>query len=351
MSTAEITIAEKTIGNCSPCFIIAEAGVNHNGSFNLACKLIDAAQEAGADAVKFQTWLTEKLVSNNAVLADYQAGNGSRFNNQYDLLKSLELSFDDFRRLKRYADDRNIIFLSTPDEETSADFLADLGVPLFKIGSAELDNISFMQHVARFGRPMIVSTGMSTLREVQAAVAAIRECGNEQLILLQCTSDYPAKPVDCNLRAMRTLEENCMCPTGFSDHTLGNHIAVAAVALGACVLEKHITTDRSLPGPDHKASTTPSEFKTYVARVRETESALGTGVKAPAGGENKTRDVVRKKLVAACDLGQGHLVVPADVELRRAGGGFALSLLGLVVGRRLKTCLKKGAPFRADILE
>ena len=250
----DIKIPGRRIGSGQPVFIIAEAGVNHNGDYRLACKLIDAALDSGADAVKFQTWVTEKLVLKDAALAKYQRENLRKKKSQYQLLKELELTYPTFRRLKAYAKRRGILFLSTPDEEESADFLEEIGVPLFKIGSGEVTNLPYLKYIGRKGRPIILSTGMSTLGEVKAAVRAIEKTRNRNLVLLHCVSNYPTQPSDCNLAAMATLRAEFGYPVGFSDHTQGQSVAIAAVAMGACVLEKHLTLDNRMKGPDHRAS-------------------------------------------------------------------------------------------------
>ena len=329
-------IGNRLIGPGQPCFIIAEAGVNHNGNYRLACKLIDAARDAGADAVKFQTWVTDKLVLKDAMLAEYQRRNDRTAKSQNQILKRLELSQSDFRRLKTHAKKRGILFLSTPDEEDSADFLEKLGLPLFKIGSGEVTNLPYLAHVARKNRPIILSTGMSTLAEVEAAVRVIEQAGNHRLVLLHCVSNYPAQAADCNLAAMTTLHTAFGYPVGFSDHTMGHNVAVAAVARGACVLEKHLTLDNRMKGPDHKASLNPKDFAALVQAVRETESAIGNGRKQPTPAELKTKKVVQKSLVTARPLAAGRTIASRDLILRRTSGGLPVSALVFVVGRKIK---------------
>lgn len=335
----------------APCFIIAEAGVNHNGRLDLALELVDAARAAGADAVKFQTWITEKLVTPDAAIAAYQRENTGLEETQFAMLKALELSQDDFRHIKAHCDRSGILFLSTPDEEDSADFLESLDIPLFKIGSGEIDNLSYLRHVAAKGRPMILSTGTATLAEVLSAVGAIREAGNSSLAVLHCVSNYPADPAVCNLRALETLRKETGCPTGFSDHTPGILISLAAVALGACIIEKHLTLDKALPGPDHRCSLDPGEFKALVTGVREVESALGTGVKAPAAREYETRKIIRKTLVASRDLPAGIALTADDLMLRRASGGFPDAARNSLLGRRLTAAIPAGTVLESHMLE
>src|SRR5277367_141524 len=236
-----ISIASRRVGRGEPCFIIAEAGVNHNGSFELARELVDVAIEADCDAVKFQTFKTEKVCSPLAPKATYQLENTQAEESQLDMVRRLELPFDAFRELHRHCVDKGIIFLSTPFDDESADFLAELPVPAFKIPSGELTNLFFLEHIARKGRPLIVSTGMATMEEVRIAVEVMRGAGNRQMALLQCVSNYPAKPHSMNLRVMETLEQAFGVAVGLSDHTVGLEIAFVAVALGACVVEKHFT--------------------------------------------------------------------------------------------------------------
>lgn len=345
----EITFDGRTIGGGAPCFVIAEAGVNHNGDIALARRLVDAAAAAGADAVKFQTWITEELVSPDAPMAPYQERNLGGGASQFEMLKGLELAHDAFIELSEHATSRNILFLSTPDEERSADFLAELGVPLFKVGSAEVPNLPFLRHVARKRRSIILSTGMSTLDEVAEAVRVIEEEGDPGLVLLQCVSSYPADPADANLRAMATLEWFGH-PVGFSDHTLGIDVAIAAVALGACVLEKHLTLDTSLPGPDHSASLDPDEFAKMVTAIRVVESALGSGEKRVTPAEAEARDLMRKTIVARREIPAGALLSDEDLVFRRAAGGLSVAQRAQVVGRRVRRTIAAGEPVTLEAL-
>ena len=329
-----IDIGSHRIGPNHPCILIAEAGVNHNGSLEIAMRLVDAAKEAGADAVKFQTWVTEKLMVPDAPLADYQKQNIGGDQSQFDMAKKLELSYQEFSELKSHADRQGILFFSTPDEEDCADFLDELGVPMFKIGSGEVTNLPFLHHVALKHKPIILSTGMSTLSEVESAVNAIEDAGNQQLVLLHCVSNYPADPEDINLRAMGTLQLAFQYPVGYSDHTLGTHVSLASVALGACVLEKHFTLDKTLPGPDHLMSLDPTELGGMIASVRSVESALGTGRKSPVDAETSTKEVAQKSIVAARDIPEGKYLEPSDMTLRRTGAGLSPTYLQQIIGRK-----------------
>jgi N-acetylneuraminate synthase len=344
MPSLPIEFDGRALGPGQPCLVIAEAGVNHNGDLGLALRLVDAAADAGADAVKFQTWLTEKLVQRGAALADYQRENLGRDTDQFEMLRRLELSHDAFRALQARAQARGILFLSTPDEEDSADFLERLGVPLFKVGSGEVTNLPYLRHVARKGRPVVLSTGMSGLGEVEAAVRAVEAEGNRRLCLLHCVSEYPAAPADCNLRAMDTLVQAFGYPVGFSDHTLGIEVALAAVARGACAIEKHLTLDKTMEGPDHRASLEPAELAALVRGVRAVQAALGDGVKRPTAAELETRRVVQKSVLAARALRPGDRLGESDLALRRCSGGLPASTLPLLVGREVACPVPEGAP-------
>ncbi|MEM7355792.1 MAG: N-acetylneuraminate synthase [Acidobacteriota bacterium] len=342
----EIAPSGRKIGDGHPVFVIAEAGVNHNGELSLAKELVDAANESGADAVKFQTWITSELVAADAPMAEYQQENVGTSQSQYEMLEALELSQSDFSELRDYAERRGILFFSTPDEPHSADFLDQLGAPLFKIGSGEVTNLPFLRYVAAKGKPLILSTGMSTLGEVEEAVRTIEATDNRQLILLHCVSDYPADPADCNLRALDTLRTAFGYATGFSDHTLGYETALAAVARGACVIEKHLTLDKSMAGPDHRASMNPAELADLVTSIRKVESALGTGHKRPTLAELETRKVVQKSIVTSRDLAAGSILQEADLALRRTSGGLPPAELPQVLGRRLKAAVSAEHPLR-----
>jgi N,N'-diacetyllegionaminate synthase len=332
--SATITINGRPVGAGAPVFFIAEAGVNHNGDPALAHRLIEVAAAAGADAVKFQTFRTEALVSRHAPKAAYQVETTGAAESQLEMLRKLELSRETFASLAEACRTRGILFLSSPFDEASADDLERLGVAAFKTGSGELTNLPFLDHLAAKRKPIIVSTGMATLEEVATAVDTVG--GRAPLALLHCVSAYPAPPQETNLRAMATLRERFRCPVGFSDHTPGLTVSVAAVALGASVIEKHFTVDRSLPGPDHRASLDPAELNALVAAVREVEASLGDGDKRPTPAEMSTRAVARKSLVAASALRRGETLTAGSVAVKRPGTGIAPGELGRALGRRLR---------------
>ncbi len=325
-------------------FIIAEAGVNHNGSLALALQLVDAAAETGADAVKFQTFNSASLVTATASKADYQQENTSASESQLEMLKKLELSREDHLALIARCQEKGIEFISTPFDLGSLDLLVELGVPKLKIPSGELTNAPLLHAAARSGKPVILSTGMATLEEVRTAVSVLAhgygpDSGNPsqeafaaitdfsplrgKLTLLHCTTEYPSPFPDTNLRAMDTLRDTFGLPCGLSDHTPGISVAIAAAARGAAIIEKHMTLDRNLPGPDHKASLDPAEFTRLVEGVRQVSVALGSASKQPTPSEAKNLPIVRKSLVAAAAIRKGEAFTPANLTAKRPGGGIS----------------------------
>jgi N,N'-diacetyllegionaminate synthase len=345
-----IDIGDRRVGPGHPCYVIAEAGVNHDGSVERGHALIDAAARAGVDAVKFQTFRADKLVTTTAPKARYQAANMGEGGSQHDMLRRLELSLEAHQELFAHCEAAGVQFLSSSFDADSADLVADLGVPAFKLGSGEITNLPLLQHIAAKGRPVLLSTGMSWLSEVEQAVQTLRSSGCSQLALFQCTSNYPSDPADANLRAMLTMAQAFGAPTGYSDHTLGNEVALAAVALGACLIEKHFTLDQSLPGPDHRASAEPRELAELVAGVRKIEAALGHGRKEPAASEADTAAVARKSLVAAWDLHAGAVLSTDMLAIKRPGTGLPPALLSYVVGRRLRVDVPAGMLLALDML-
>ena len=325
-------------------FVIAEAGVNHNGDVKKAFEMIEAAVNSGVDAIKFQTFKAEKLVSGIADMASYQKENIGRDISQLQMIRKLELSFDDFAELKAYCDRQGIMFLSTPFDEVSADFLTEM-VPMFKIGSGEITNIPFLKRIALKKKPIILSTGMSSLSEIEIALSAMYCEGASDISLLHCTTNYPCPFNEVNLRAMLTIGEAFKLPIGYSDHTLGTEIPVAAVAMGAKIIEKHFTLDRQLSGPDHKASLEPEELTAMVKSIRNVEAALGDGIKRPNPSELETMIAARKSLVASKDLEKNQLLRPEDVCIKRPGNGLQPSLMSIVVGKKLRKCVRKDELF------
>lgn len=334
----------REIGPGAACLLIAEAGVNHNGDPELAHRLVEAAAEAGADAVKFQTFDPALLASGSAPLAGYQRVVGGRDESQLAMLRGLALDAGDFAALQRHCTERGVIFLSSPFDEASADLLERLGVGAFKLASGELTNPFLLRHLARKGRPLILSTGMATLAEVEQAVGWAAEAGCDALALLHCVSDYPAAPAEVNLRAMDSLAAAFRVPVGFSDHTPGLAVALAAAARGAAILEKHLTLDRGLPGPDHRASLEPGELRALVEGVRTVEAALGDGRKRPSAREREIAAVARRSLHLRHDVPAGRPLAPEDLTALRPGTGIAPDRYGQVLGRCLRADRAAGHP-------
>ena len=324
-------------GGATHCFIIAEAGINHNGSIEIARRLVDVAMEAGADAVKFQSFKADKLVIPMATKARYQVENTGTDEPQMEMLRGLELSKEAHEELFSYCKKRGIIFISTPFDEESADMLDSLGMGLFKIPSGEITNKPLIQHIATKGRPIILSTGMSYLGEVEKAIIWINEIwqglnNKPQLTLLHCVSDYPALVEDSNLLAMRAMEGAFHLPTGYSDHAQGVEIAIAAVAMGARVVEKHFTLDRNMRGPDHKASLEPGELKAMVKAIRNVEKAIGDGIKRPTEREEEMKRIARRSLVTRRTIKENEKIALEDIVIRRPGTGISPEFRDRVAG-------------------
>ncbi len=303
-------------------YIIAEAGVNHNGSFELACKLVDAAKAAGADCIKFQTFKAEEIVSHTARKAAYQestTGAGS----QADMLKKLELSYDDFRKLKKYCDEKEICFLSTPFDSDSIRFLNTIDMPFWKIPSGETTNLPYLLALAKTGKPVVMSTGMCEIKEIEEAIKVLQENGTPFIRLLHCNTEYPTPFEDVNLKAMSTMKNRFGLDVGYSDHTEGIEVPIAAAALGATIIEKHFTLDRTMEGPDHKASLEPDELAAMISCIRHIEQALGTGEKTPSRSERKNIAVARKSIVAKRAIKVGEVLTAENITVKRPGDGIS----------------------------
>ena len=314
-------------------YIIAEAGVNHNGDINLAYQLVDAAKAAGVDCIKFQTFKSENLVSHTAQKAEYQkAATGD--SSQQDMLKQLELSFGEFVSLKEYCDRKGICFLSTPFDFESIEFLNSIEMPFWKIPSGEVTNYPYLVALAKTGKPVVMSTGMCEIQEVEDAIAVLRENGTSEITLLHCNTEYPTPYEDVNLRAMKTLRDAFGVEVGYSDHTKGIEVPIAAVAMGAAVIEKHFTLDRNMEGPDHKASLEPQELKQMVDSIRHIEAALGSGDKKPSPSEKKNMAVARKSIVAAARIKAGDILTEENITVKRPGNGICPMRWKEVLGTR-----------------
>lgn len=332
VKSSNLQIGGRRVGTGCPCLVIAEAGVNHNGSLKLAKELIDAAAEAGADVVKFQTFKAERVVSKKASKAAYQKSGTGDAQTMYEMLKKLELSYDDFRDLKRHADARGILFMSKGHLE-DLDFLVEIGVPAIKIDSAAVIYFSLLRKAAGCKLPVILSTGGSTLGDVETALRVLADNGDPPVVVLHCTTAYPTPPDQINLRAMSTLAAAFGTPVGYSDHSEGIEVPIAATALGATVIEKHFTLDRTLPGPDHKASLEPDELAAMIAGIRKIETALGDARKRPTALERENMKLMRRSLVAERDIRAGETFTTDMLAFKRPGAGLGEDMIGVVVGR------------------
>ena len=336
----KVKIKDKLVGDGEPVFIVAEAGVNHNGDVDLGKKLIDVAKDAETDAVKFQAFKAENVVTKYAEKARYQKETTGPNKSQYNMIKRLELNDEEIRKLCNYAKKNNIVFLSSAFDEESVDLLDDLGVPAFKVPSGEITNFPLLRYIAEKKKPIILSTGMSTIGEIEEALEVIREKGVEDIVLLHCVTSYPARIEDINLRVIETLRRMFKLPVGLSDHTLGITIPIAAAASGAVLVEKHFTLDRTLPGPDHKASLEPDELKNMIRAIRDVEKALGDGIKKPTKDEERIKKVVRRSIVAKVEIPKGAVITEDMLDLKRPGVGIEPKYLNDIIGKRAKKDIK-----------
>lgn len=318
----------------SNVFVIAEAGVNHNGDIEIAKKLVDMAAWAGADAVKFQTFHAESLVCRNAQKAEYQMETTQSNESQFDMLKRLELTPDMHEQLIAYCSDKRIKFLSTPFDIESMDYLVQCGVDIIKIPSGEVTNYPYLVKAGQTEKKIIISTGMSSLDEVRNAVNVLRDSGSKDVTVLHCNTEYPTPYEDVNLRAMLTIKNELGVAVGYSDHTTGIEVPIAAVALGAVVIEKHFTLDRNMDGPDHKASLEPDELQEMIKAIRNIELSLGDGRKVPSVSEQRNIDVVRKSIVARCVITQGEILTEDNITTKRPGSGLSPMRWCEVLGTR-----------------
>jgi len=337
-----IRAGERLIGTGQPCFLAAEIGINHNGDMELACRMIAAAAEAGADGVKFQNYRTEDFVSDRSLTYQYVSQGQTVTESQYDMFKRCELSAVSLRRLRDECVRHGLVFFSTPTSPEGVMELVELGAPLLKNGSDYLGNLPLITVMARTGIPTVISTGMAVADEISDAVREFRHAGGRDLILLHCTSAYPTPPEDVNLRRIPALAAAFHCHAGFSDHTEGVVAATGAVALGACFIEKHFTLDKNLPGPDHRFSSDPAEFSALVRAVRTLEKNLGNAVMVPTPSEEFGRREFRLSCAAARDLPAGHCISESDIAYRRPGIGLAPRDAHLITGKRLRHGVKAG---------
>jgi len=349
----DFNIHDKKIGGKHPLFFIAEAGVNHNGSVDMGKQLIDIALEAGADAVKFQTFKTENIITRKAPKSTYHIETTGDDDNQswFDLLKTQEMSKNMHVELIGYCDQKEIIFLSTPYDEESADLLEDLNVPAYKIASTDTSNIPLLRYIAKKGRPMILSSAMATMEEVELAVSAVRSEGLNEIAMLQCTGNYPAKLSDTNLRVMQTYKEKLNCIVGYSDHTLDLINPVAATAMGAKVYEKHFTIDRSLPGPDHRMALELDELKQTIKAIRNTELALGNSIKQVLKSEKENRVKLRKSIVSKLNIKKDDIITMGMLSFKRPGHGIQPAELNNVIGKKAITDIPEGTILLFEMID
>lgn len=329
-------------------FVIAEAGVNHNGEIEIAKKLIDMAVRCGADAIKFQTFKAEECVNEQANKVGYQNDNDKRVESQYEMLKRLELSYGAFKELQQYCKTKNILFLSTPFGREALEFLMSIEVPIIKLSSTEVTNHPYLRRVASFGKPIILSTGMSYLEEIESAVQVIRSEGNNDIAVLHCTTDYPTKLEDVNIRCIHTMQEALQIEVGYSDHTEGVDAAIAAVALGATIIEKHITLDKEMEGPDHKASMVEKEFESYITSIRNAQKLLGEGIKKPTKVELPMRLAVRRSIVAKGEIEKGTVLTEELLEYKRPGTGLSPIYMQQIIGKQVVRAIKNDEMIRLE---
>lgn len=323
-------------------FVIGEAGVNHDGQLERALELVDAAAMSGADAVKFQTFKPGECTGRFAFMTDYQVVGAEPDESRYEMSARLALPYEDFRKIRERCRERGIMFLSTPDGFDSLEFLVEeLGIPIIKVGSTEVTHIPYLEAIGAKGHPVFFSTGLSTLSEVEIGVQALRRHGDPEITLLQCTSEYPASDDEVNVRAMVTMGNALGLPVGLSDHSLGYEAGIAAVALGATVIEKHFTLDSGLPGPDHKASMEPDALRDFVTSIHRTKVMLGDGLKRPQPSEVRNKDSIRRSIVAARPLEAGVVLEREMLGFKRPGYGVPPGDVEAVVGMRLNTALRE----------
>lgn len=337
-----------TISEGKEPLVISEAGVNHNGDILLARELIDLSKEAGADIVKFQNFLADELATPSGPSADYIKRESPEEKSWYGLLKKLELTREATKNLIDHCKAKNIVFLSTPYDKKSADILDELGVPMFKIASTDTTNLPFIEYVAKKGKPMIVSTGLSTLEEAKEAVEACRRGGNDQIIIMQCTSNYPASIEAANIKVIDTFRKKLGVLVGYSDHTNGELCAILAASQGAVIFEKHFTKNKELPGPDQRASANPEEMKTYVRTIHDAYKALGDGIKRVTPEEEPTKPKMQKSITSTRAIKQGETISESDVRLRRPATGIPPKRLNEVIGKKAARDIKADIPITED---
>lgn len=347
----EIKIGDKIIGSSSPVFIIAEAGVNHNGDLDMARRLVEEAASCGADCIKFQTFKAERVVTAEAPKAKYQLGTTEKTESQLDMLRKIELKPDYHLDLKVYAENLGLIFLSTPYNLEDIDLLENIGVHAYKVASGQIIEPPFLRKIAKTGKPIFLSTGMATLAEIDTALRTIRDERHDEVVLLQCTTNYPSRIEDANLRVIQTYRSVFGCLVGYSDHTIGPESAMASVALGAKVIEKHFTLDKNLPGPDHSSSMTPEEFKSLVLKIHRTEAALGSEKKEPTESEKENSVGMRRSIVASCDIHKGEAITADNITFKRPATGLSPQFYDIILGKKASRDILSDELLQMDMIE
>lgn len=332
---SEFDIGKKTLGKNNPIFIIAEIGINHNGDIDLAKKLIDVAHDAGADAVKFQSFVAENLATRTADAASYQKNGNSKLKQQ-EILKKVELDFEQLQILKSYAEKNDLVFLSTPFDLESFEMLSRLDLDAYKISSGDLTNYVLLNKIAKSNKPILLSSGMANLEEIREAVQWIQDTGCHSFGIMQCTSCYPTDHTDCNLTVIHTLQTIFNVPIGFSDHTVDSTAAMVSIGMGAKFLEKHITLDRTMDGPDHHMSMDPKSFRDYVRVIREAEKTLGDGIKQTLPCEQEVKELGRKSIVSKKFLPKNHIITNDDLDIKRPGTGILPKHFNKLIGKKIK---------------
>lgn len=347
----EIKINSTTIGENSPVFIIAEAGVNHNGDFSIARKLVEQAKISGADCIKFQTFQAERVVTKNAPKAKYQLGTTDRAESQLKMLKKLELSKQHHIELKKIAEQLGLVFLSTPYNFEDVGLLEELKVSAYKIASGQIVEHAFLKKIAQTGKPIFLSTGMATMDEIQEALDTISAVGSDQVILLQCTTNYPSRVQDANVKVIPMFKKKFDCLSGYSDHTTGNEAICAAVALGATVIEKHFTIDKNFEGPDHSSSMTPDEFKVLVKNIRQVEQALGNGIKKPTQTENENKTGMRRSIVATSKIKKGDAINQNNISFKRPATGLSPKIYDELIGKKALIDIEQDTLIQKEMIQ
>jgi N,N'-diacetyllegionaminate synthase len=348
MKNSQIQIADRTIGKGAPAFVVAEIGINHGGSLSLAHQLIDAAADSGADAVKFQTFKADRLLIPSR---DRLSQQGAGQETAYELFQRMELDADAHADLKRHAGDRNLVFLSTPFDEISVDLLEAIGVPAFKVASADIIHYPLLRHIASKRKPVLMSTGMSTLPEVSEALLELENAGAPDVVLLHCVSCYPAPACALNLRSIPTMETHFGIPVGYSDHSEGIILPLAAVALGAVVVEKHFTLDKGMEGPDHKISMDPAELRSLVSGIRTVETGLGDGIKRPSRYEAENLNLSRRSIVTNCNVNAWERIEAGMLAYKRPGQGIEPRYFKNLIGARARRDLPENTVIQWDDLD